>query len=140
MKMKPDNHARELIVGLLSLSNPDRIPPMRRWFAVFLLVFLPLQSSWAVTASYCQHESGAAAQHFGHHEHEHHGNSADANALDGCTDGDCATCHASCATALTGMTLLPTVLSAFEGNLWRPAALPSPPDTLPERPNWIVSA
>lgn len=44
---------------------------MRRWFFVFLLVLMPLQFSWAALAAYCEHESGAQAQHLGHHEHEH---------------------------------------------------------------------
>ncbi|MDR1063472.1 MAG: hypothetical protein LBL48_06015 [Azoarcus sp.] len=44
---------------------------MRRWLAVLLLVFLPLQSAWAAAGVYCQHERGEAANHFGHHEHRH---------------------------------------------------------------------
>lgn len=44
---------------------------MRRWFFVLLLVLMPLQFSWAALATYCEHESGAQAQHLGHHEHEH---------------------------------------------------------------------
>ena len=44
---------------------------MRKWLAIVLLVFLPLQFSWAAVASYCQHETGAAAKHFGHHAHQH---------------------------------------------------------------------
>jgi hypothetical protein len=44
---------------------------MRRWFALFLLIFLPLQSVWAAAGVYCQHERKEAARHFGHHEHKH---------------------------------------------------------------------
>nr|ART41037.1 L611 [uncultured bacterium] len=44
---------------------------MRRWLSILLLVFLPFQFSWAAVAGYCQHETGAAAQHFGHHDHQH---------------------------------------------------------------------
>ena len=32
---------------------------------------MPLQLSWAAMASYCQHKTGAAAKHFGHHDHQH---------------------------------------------------------------------
>ena len=38
---------------------------------MFLLIVLPLQISWAVAATYCQHETGST-QHFGHHDHKHH--------------------------------------------------------------------
>ena len=34
---------------------------------MFLLIVLPLQISWAVAATYCQHETGST-QHFGHHD------------------------------------------------------------------------
>ncbi|MBU0601652.1 MAG: hypothetical protein KKD25_04520 [Gammaproteobacteria bacterium] len=44
---------------------------MRRWLSILLLVFLPFQFTWAAAAGYCQHETGAAAQHFGHHDHKH---------------------------------------------------------------------
>jgi hypothetical protein len=43
-------------------------------------------------------------------------------------------------TALTGTVRLSFVSLAFESNPWRPVALPSPPATVPERPDWIVSA
>lgn len=119
------------------------MPRMRRWLAIFLLVFLPLQASWAAVTGYCQHESGAAAQHFGHHEHKHHsddGGSTDAKVLSGGIDSDCAACHAGCVCALTGIAQFPVVLPAFEGNLWRPSIPSSPPTAVPERPNWAVSA
>jgi hypothetical protein len=43
---------------------------MRRWLSIFLLIVLPLQISWAVAATYCQHETGST-KHFGHHDHKH---------------------------------------------------------------------
>lgn len=56
---------------------------MRKLFAIFLLVLIPLQSSWAVAAEYCaHHEEGVAAQHFGHHADEHSGSAADMGAGD----------------------------------------------------------
>lgn len=116
---------------------------MRRWVSIFLLVFLPLQFTWSVAAAYCQHEAGRAAQHFGHHDHQHHvdeDGSTDAKALNGGIDGDCAVCHASCVAVLTGFAQPPIVLPVFEGNLWWPVALPSPPSAVPERPNWTASA
>ncbi len=44
---------------------------MRRWLAIFLLVFIPLQFTWAAASAYSQHENWDAANHFGHHAHEH---------------------------------------------------------------------
>lgn len=45
---------------------------MRKVLAILLISLLSLQASWAAAASYCRHEQGAAARHFGHHEHSHH--------------------------------------------------------------------
>jgi hypothetical protein len=44
---------------------------MRRLIAVFLMIVLPLQLSWAVAATYCQDEQDPGDQHFGHHVHSH---------------------------------------------------------------------
>jgi hypothetical protein len=49
---------------------------MRRLIAIFVLVFLPLQWSYAAVADYCQHEETRSAQkHVGHHAHKHVGQS-----------------------------------------------------------------
>ena len=50
-------------------KDEDDLSPMqksmsRRWFAIFLLVLLPVQLGWAALGVYCAHESGAAANHF----------------------------------------------------------------------------
>lgn len=114
---------------------------MRRWLAVFLLVFLPLQFTWSVAAAYCQHES-APAQHFGHHQHKHQddGGFKDSKSAPSGIDEDCAFCHAGCASALVGLfEAIPTVAGVVSPP-WVPDALGSPPGDLPERPNWIVSA
>lgn len=119
------------------------MPIMRRWLAVLLLVFLPLQFTWAAVAGYCQHETGTAAQHFGHHEHQHQSDGADpsdAKALGGSIDDDCIACHASCVAALTSVVLPPLVIAAFVNHPWRLGALASPPTLQPERPNWFVPA
>lgn len=44
---------------------------MRRIFTYLLLIVTLLQFNWAAAAAYCGHETGAAAKHFGHHEHKH---------------------------------------------------------------------
>jgi len=113
---------------------------MRRWPIILLLALLPLQLSWAAVSVYCQHESGAAAQHFGHHEHQHH---ADETPKDdsgpktlGAVDADCPVCHAGCATVLHASQVMPVLYSAADMHVGEQALLASPPPTLPERPNW----
>jgi hypothetical protein len=45
---------------------------MRRWFLALLTLFVTAQFGWAAAANYCAHERGAqAAQHIGHHAHNH---------------------------------------------------------------------
>lgn len=44
---------------------------MRRFVIICLLMILPLQWSWAAAASVCAHEADSAAQHLGHHQHDH---------------------------------------------------------------------
>lgn len=113
---------------------------MRRWLPILLLTLLPLQLSWAAVSVYCQHETDAAAQHFGHHEHQHN---ADDKAKDdngpktlGAVDADCPTCHAGCATALQESPVMPVMYSASDVHTDQQILLSSPPPTLPERPNW----
>lgn len=77
---------------------------MRRWLSILFLVMLPFQFSWAAAASYCQHETGKLASHFGHHEHKHQGAKVKSGAPErsdavnklGALDDDCALCHLGC--------------------------------------------
>lgn len=113
---------------------------MRRWLAVLLLVLLPLQFTWAAAAAYCQHETGDAAKHFGHHDHKHHQDSTDtSNGPSFGIDSDCAACHAGCAAAT--VTVSSFALETTPPTLapWHPHAPVSPPAAQPERPNWSFS-
>lgn len=42
---------------------------MARRLTLILLAVITFQFSWAVISNYCMHESGRAANHFGHHQH-----------------------------------------------------------------------
>lgn len=72
---------------------------VRRLITLFLLLLMPLQFGWAAMGAYCEHETGGAAWHLGHHEHQHR--DADTVAPDGDGDGDasgayhadCESCH-----------------------------------------------
>ena len=117
---------------------------MCRWFAILLLAFLPLQFSWAAVAGYCGHESGAQAQHLGHHEHQH-ADQADAKTSVDLANGtaptvsdfDCGHCQTSCCTlpALAASPQPPAIAShpatPVEGSLRTLAQTP------PERPQWL---
>lgn len=112
---------------------------MRRWFAILLLVLLPLQALWAAAAPYCEHEQEPAKVHLGHHSHEHQ----DAAAGDGSPAGqagaahpDCHVCHGSAGAAdlMTNADTSPFGTEYF--SISGQSALPMPPPSRPERPNW----
>jgi len=114
---------------------------MRKFLAIFLLVLLPLQFSWAAVAGYCQHEAGATANHPGHHTHDHqaadlHESGKDGTASTG-VHHDCATCHLGCAAALTSDLKTPPAATA-QGHQSDYHVNPTPAHTeRPERPQWL---
>ena len=118
---------------------------MRRWLAILLLLFMPVQGLWAAAAPYCQHEEDPAAMHVGHHTHEHHGAQSGLADLDDDGGGpaaehaDCHTCHGGAASIATSSQVAAPGL-ARESAPESAAALPAAPVTLPERPDWARSA
>lgn len=120
---------------------------MRRWLAILLLVLLPLQFSWAGVAGYCMHESGAAADHLGHHDHADHPHGASVSdkaksdsSPSTAADLDCSHCHGHCA----GMLDIPVGLKAHALGSAPPRLAEAPSaDHLPaqpERPQWAYLA
>lgn len=121
---------------------------MRRWIAVLLFVFLPLQLSWAAAAAYCAHEaaSAQAAVHLGHHEHQHQAASAadaavpaDLSSAFG-DDMDCGVCHGHCVGMLDMADMSPSTMlvAALEPHPLLPFAGIS--QLPPERPQWGLLA
>ena len=120
---------------------------MRRWLAILLLALLPFQFSWAAMATYCGHESGQAAQHLGHHEHQHAAQVSDGHdgeSLDqGATGGlhfDCSHCHGACVNVPpVAVYMAPIILASHAA-----AAVEDVMRTLaqspPERPQWLLLA
>lgn len=110
---------------------------MRRWFAILLLMFLPLQSLWAAAAPYCAHEESPKSMHVGHHAHEHQDSDADQDSSNGpaASHADCHVCHGA------GSAIAGTLVASGQARnfavlpVWG-VALPTPPVSLPERPNW----
>lgn len=68
---------------------------MKQLLVILLLIIVPFQLSWAAAGDYCQHESGATAQHFGHHTHQHQDNleKARGKIKSAKIHPDCGACH-----------------------------------------------
>jgi len=118
---------------------------VRKWLAIFLLVFMPLQLGWAAVASYCQHETGAAAQHTGHHDHQHKAVDGKAASPDPAkaalgSDPDCAFCHAGCASAVLSDVAVAAPADAAQNTSDHRAHLTWPPSERLERPQWRALA
>jgi len=117
---------------------------MKRYLAIFLLVLLPLQFSWAAMASYCQHETSVTAQHPGHHSHDHasadHPEAAQNSEPSACMDHDCATCHLGCTAALVSDLNTTTAAASDDHPLHLQVMASQPSTERPERPKWPVLA
>ena len=118
---------------------------MRQLIAFLLISLIGFQTSWAAVTSYCQHEQGMGARHFGHHEHQHHHKSFikaveqddQQNLFSASVDLDCSFCHAACIVALLpdsnpAITIQATLDLSYALTLHPLSA----PNDLPERPNW----
>lgn len=113
---------------------------MQHLIAVFLLVFLSFQPTWALAESCCQHETGMTTQHVEHHGHPANDNPDPAQDPLSSIDSDCANCYAGDVEALVGLlTNLKIAQGAFDHS-WPPHYLTSPPSDEPERPDWAASA
>ena len=118
---------------------------MRRWLSILLLVFMPFQFSWSAVATYCEHESGMRANHFGHHEHKHQqpaGESSEASKakLSGALDvADCHF-HCQCTVDLPAAMAMPMVIGSQSLTDWTVADAIAPVLSRPERPQWVDHA
>ena len=118
---------------------------MRRWLLILLLMSLPFQFSWAAMATYCEHESGARAQHVGHHEHQHQhqhqqpaGESSETSKvkLGGVLDvADCQF-HGPCTVNLPAPWVMPIGTGSQQLMPWKVADAIAPVLSRPERPQW----
>lgn len=83
-----------------AIVGPCYIPPMTRRFVYIIAAIIALQFSWTTVAAYCMHETGRAAQHFGHHQHVEDGDEFPVAAKDTpsvvkkfAVHTHCASCH-----------------------------------------------
>ena len=118
---------------------------MRRWLSILLLGFMPFQFSWAAVATYCEHESGTRAKHFGHHEHEHQqpagesGGAAEVKLVGALDVADCHF-HCPCAVDLPAVPVMPMVTGSQAPTDWTVADGIGPALSRPERPQWLDHA
>jgi hypothetical protein len=116
-------------------------------FLQLFIVAMVLQLSWGVANAYCEHEKGKAAQHVGHHQHQHQSSkgAGDTGDDDSTTpkigdDPDCATCvHLSIGVFTSISTPLFLSTTSHE-TVPSPPGLPAPFLGAPERPQWVVAA
>lgn len=112
---------------------------MRRLLALFMLVLLPLLSSWSAASAYCGDESADRARHLGHHVDKHHGDDR-SDSSDGqgaaASDADCDHCHSPGATLASLVNCAQLAVAPELPNRWIDVALRAPPPSLPERPKW----
>ena len=122
---------------------------MRRWMSILLLVFMPFQFSWAAVGTYCEHEIGTRAQHFGHHEHKHEvkrrqaaGGSGEASKGKVAGALDLADCHfhCQCTVDLPAVLVMPIVIGSHAPTEWAVADAIAPVPSRPERPQWVNHA
>ena len=118
---------------------------MRRWLSILLLVFMPFQFSWAAVGTYCEHESGTQAKHFGHHEHKHQqpaGDEGEASKLKPAGALDVADCHfhCQCAVDLPAAPVMPIGIGIQPLTDWTMADAIAPALARPERPQWVDHA
>ena len=135
------------------MTQWTRLLPVRRLLTIALLVFLPLQFSWAAVASYCGHETLAAAGHFGHHQHVHQhehqlraessmdaGPQVQADTASGAMHLDCGHCHGYCSAILSLTSVVPGAPSTVAPIATLNALGAAHAPTRPERPQWLSLA
>lgn len=119
---------------------------MTRRLLLMLIALLALQFSWSVVAGYCAHETGRAAQHWGHHP--------DTNAADELAsapdehpaDVQKSTTHAHCASCAHGTLSVPSMAIVAAPQVAHQAPesvniiLASHDTAPPERPQWRAAA
>jgi hypothetical protein len=113
---------------------------MKRLLLLFLLTLLPLQASWAVVATYCQHEKEVTTRHFGHHSHEHEDRHAQAEEQQKDSSikfhTDCLTCHGLAAAMGTPQTAALPIEPLSLDSISSESYLKSISSPRPEKPQW----
>jgi hypothetical protein len=116
---------------------------MRRLFAIFLLVLLPLQFSWAAMSGYGEHGSEGQAQHSSHHQsgHVEHADAGLAaastdTAAPACLDAGCGHCHSTCCGIVAWAGQSPLLVISSHPVTQADARLRTRAQNPPDRPQW----
>jgi hypothetical protein len=114
---------------------------VKRLLFVILMLILSLQAVWAAASAYCQHEQGAAVQHFGHHAHQHQASdkSDPSGGPASSFHADCAFCHLGGVGAVPSSLDVPASPPAFPAVLAENTFFPSICLEGPERPKWAAA-
>jgi hypothetical protein len=117
---------------------------MKKYLAMFLLMLLPTQFSWAAFAGYCEHETTVSAKHQGQHSHDHasvdHQETGQHAEPSSCMDHDCAACHLGCAAALVNDLNTLTAAVSYDHPHHLQVIASQHLRERPERPKWPVLA
>ena len=113
---------------------------MKKLLAIFLLVLLPGQIAWSAVTNLCQHENDSAANHLGHHSHQHKldpvGDTSSDKAKFGNNDSDCTVCHGCCASVVPSFYAFVVDFTPVQSPAMSSGQLMSPLPERPERPQW----
>ena len=126
--------------------SPWYIPAMVRRFIFVILAVITLQLSWTVISAYCTHETGVAAQHFGHHQHVEDGDDLPAGLKDKPGVAKKFAAHAHCSSCSHAVLAIDVVQPAIHPlvNRLAPASVMMHFTSIfsipPERPQWIAVA
>jgi hypothetical protein len=115
---------------------------MQTLFKYLVAIFFVLQSSVGVIAAYCEHESGSAQKHMGHHTHEHAEASPDDNfeETELSADADCGGCQLA-STAVVAQHQITSFHASTERSIEFSRCLePLTTRDRPERPQWLFLA
>ena len=133
----------ESMANRVATASPLHCAAMRRLVLLFLILILPLQWSWAAVASVCLHETGSAAQHLGHHDHEHAAvlddttadtttnTTADTGGVKVWFDADCCSYHGL---SMASLISVPAAHPVCNGSVLLGYSAHSRPDHVPDQP------
>ncbi len=109
---------------------------MKRFFAILLMLILPLQFSFAAASAYCADEANVAVEHYGHHAHEGKQAPPDPDTTKkSAGEPECGACHLGCAKLQTAAlivgspdsTLPVEVAPLLSAAQYQPSPLQRPP-------------
>lgn len=119
---------------------------MSRRTLLMLMTLLALQFSWSVVAAYCTHETGKAANHWGHHPDTNASDKLASVLKEKPTDAKQSSAHSHCASCAHAT----LSLDSFEAISHPQVAEAAPVSTEivltsyytapPERPQWATAA